>query len=205
MHFIKEAAMPNEPQPDDIRDNSDGIRNVWQNQPVENKQMSLEEIRTKAGRFEKRIHNRNLREYAGAALGIAWYTFYIFKFHDPLVRTGAALVIAGVLYMVVQLYRRASAGALPADLAVTASIEFHRRELVRQRDLLRSVWRWYVAPMVPGLVVFAAGSIPRHSPFWVYLAVALFFLAGLGGIVWLNYRGAQRLGRQIAELDNLES
>src|ERR1019366_10783488 len=127
--------MPNEPLPDN------DIRNVWQNQPVENIPMPLEEIRQKARQFEKRIDRRNLREYAGAAVGIAAYTFYIFKFHSPVIRAGSVLVIAGVLYVVAQLYRRASPGKLPADLAVTASIEFHRRQLVHQRDLLRSGWR----------------------------------------------------------------
>jgi hypothetical protein len=39
----------------------------------------------------------------------------------------------------------------------------------------------------------------------VYLLLALFFLVILGGIVWLNRRGADRLDRQIAELDNLKS
>ena len=190
--------MPNEFPPDDIR-------NVWQNQPVENTPMPLEEIQRRARRFEKRVDRRNLREYAGAAIGIAVYTFYIFKSHSLVIRAGSALVIAGVLYVVVQLYRRASSGALPEDFGVAASIEFHRRELVRQRDLLRSVWRWYVAPIVPGLIVFSAGSIPPHSPLWVYLLLALFFLVGLGGIVWLNRRAAERLDRQIAELDNLES
>ena len=167
--------------------------------------MPLEEIQRRARRFEKRIGRRNLREYAGAALGIAAYTIYIFKFHSLVVRAGSVLVIAGVLYVVVQLYRRASSGSLPADLGVAASVEFHRRELVRQRDMLRSVWRWYVGPIIPGLVVFTAGSIPPHSPVRVYLLLALFFLVTLGGIVWLNRHAADRLDRQIAELDNLVS
>jgi len=124
--------MPNEPLPDDIR-------NVWQNQPVENAPMPLEEIQRRARRFEKRIDRRNLREYAAAAFGIAAYTFYIFIFHSLVVRAGSVMVIAGVLYIVVQLYRRASSGSLPEDLGVTASIEFHRRELVRQRDMLGMV------------------------------------------------------------------
>jgi hypothetical protein len=94
---------------------------------------------------------------------------------------------------------------LPADFGVVASIEFHRRELVRQRDMLRSVWRWYIAPIVPGLAVFSAGTLPQHSPWWMFLLLALFFLAIFGGIVWLNRRAADRLDRQIAELDNLES
>ena len=190
--------MPNEQLPDDLR-------SVWQNQPVEKTPMPLEEIQRRARRFEKRIDRRNLREYAGAAIGIAAYTFYIFIFHSLVIRAGSVLVIAGVLYVVVQLYRRASSGSLPADLGVAASVEFHRRELVRQRDMLRSVWRWYIAPIVPGLAVFSAGSIPPHSPAWAYLWLALFFFVTLGGIVWLNRRAADRLDRQIAELDNLES
>src|ERR1039458_6375099 len=175
--------MPNEFPPDDIR-------NVWQNQPVENAPMPLEEIQRRARRFEKRIGRRNLREYAGAALGIAAYTIYIFKFHSLVVRAGSVLVIAGVLYIVVQLYRRASAGSLPADFGVVASVGFPRRELVRQRDMLRSVWRWYIAPIVPGLAVFSAGTLPQHSPWWMFLLLALFFLAIFGGIVWLNVGAA---------------
>ena len=188
--------MPNEPLPDDVR-------YVWQNQPVENITMPLEEIRRKARQFEKRIKNRNLREYAGAAIGIAAYTFYIFKFHSPVMRAGSVLVIAGVLYVVVQLYRRASPSKLPADLALTDALGFHRRELTRQRDLLRSVWQWYIAPIVPGLIVFSAGIMPQHSPVWVYLVLALFFLVTFGGIVWVNRRAARGLDRKIAELDSL--
>jgi len=60
--------MPNEPLPDDIRD-------VWQNQPVENTPMPLEEIRRRARQFEKRIGRRNVREYIGAAVTIAAFTF----------------------------------------------------------------------------------------------------------------------------------
>ena len=186
--------MPNEPLPDDIR-------NVWQNQPVENMPMPLEEIRRQARQFERRIHSRNLREYAAGAFVIAGFTYYIFKFPSPLMRTGCALIIAGSLFVMVQLYRRGSASALPADLALTGSVQFHRRELVRQRDLLRSVWRWYIGPLVPGLAVFEAGTMPQHSPWWMFLLVAVFFLAVFGGIVWLNYRAADRLDRQIAELE----
>jgi len=190
--------MPNEPLPDDIR-------NVWQNQPVENTPMPLEEIRRKARQFEKRINRRNLREYAGGAFVIAGFTYYIFKFPSPLMRTGCALIIVGSLFVMVQLYRRGSPGVLPVDLAWTDSLEFHRRELVRQRDLLRSVWLWYIGPLVPGLAVFEAGTMPQHSPWWMFLVLVLFFLVVFGLIIWVNHRASVRLGRQIAELDNLES
>src|SRR6476660_7572196 len=124
--------MPNEPLPDDIR-------SVWQNQPLENTTMPLEEIRRKARQFEKRIRHRNLREYLGGVVGIAAFTFYLFKFPNPLMRAGSVLIIAGVLYVLARLHKQASPGTLPPDLTLSAAVEFHRRELARQRDLLRSV------------------------------------------------------------------
>jgi len=36
-------------------------------------------------------------------------------------------------------------------------IDFHRSELMRQHDLLATVWSWYLLPFTPGLVVFLIG------------------------------------------------
>src|ERR1039457_5375304 len=117
MPFMKEAPMPNEPLPDDIR-------NVWQNQPLENKPMALEEIRRKAQQFEKRISRRNLREYLGGALGIAIFTFDLFKFPSPMARTGSLLIIAGIVVIMIQIYKRASPGKVPVDLPLPDSPAF---------------------------------------------------------------------------------
>jgi hypothetical protein len=193
---MKEAAMPNEPQPDDIR-------NVWQNQPVENTPMPLEEIRLKARQFEKRIRRRNLREYIAGGVVIVVFTIYLFVFKNPTARLGCALTLAGTCFVMWQIYRRGTPGTLPADLTLTACLEFRRRELVRQRDLLRSVWLWYIGPFVPGFIVFGAGVRPRHGPasWWN----ALPFLSILGMVLWANYRAAERLNRQILEIERMES
>jgi hypothetical protein len=194
---MKEAPMPNEPLPDDIR-------NVWQNQPLENKTMALEEIRRKAQQFEKRISRRNLREYLGGALGIAIFTFDLFKFPSPMARTGSLLIIAGIVVIMIQIYKRASPGKLPVDLPLTDSLDFHRGELVRQRDLLKSVLWWYLAPIVPGLVVFGAGVTPRHAAVAGALINAIPLLCIFGAIYWANHRAALVLDRRIAELEGLE-
>jgi hypothetical protein len=198
VRFIKEVVMPNEPLPDDIC-------RVWQNQPLENQPMPIDEIRSKAQQFEKRVSRRNLREYIGGALGIAIFTIYLFIFRNPVARAGSVLIIAGVVMIMIQIYKRASPGSLPVDLALTASLEFHRRELVRQRDLLRSVMWWYIAPIVPGLVVFGAGVTPRHAAGAGALINAILLVCIFGAIYWANHRAAQVLDRQIAELENLES
>ena len=106
---------------------------------------------------------------------------------------GSVLIIAGTIYVVRQLYRRSTPAAMPAEFGLTASVEFYRSELVRQRDLLQSVWKWYLAPFVPGMVMFSRGKIPFLTSNTIMF----------GLVWWMNRRGAGRLTRQIEELDRL--
>ncbi len=72
---------------------SNDMRQVWQNQSVEATQMSLDEIRKKAQKFQRRVHWRNLREYLAAVFVVAIFGFYFWRFDRILPRTGSALVI----------------------------------------------------------------------------------------------------------------
>jgi hypothetical protein len=194
---MKEDAMENEIPPDDLR-------KVWQNQTVEANQMSLDELRRKAEKFQKRIHNRNFREYAASVFVIAAFGYYIWRF--PAVRLGSGLIIAATLYVMYQLHKRGAAKNVPAALGLGTCRDFHRRELELQRDLLKDVWKWYLLPFAPGLLAFVA--VPAmHSPpdKWLravpfILLCAVFFYA----VAILNQRGARKLQRQIDELDAME-
>jgi hypothetical protein len=91
---------------------------------------------------------------------------------------------------------------MPVDLALTASAQFHRRQMERQRDLLRSVWTWYLLPMLPGLIVLQIGVALAH-PDRVGRAVAvvigtLALSAVIGG---LNRWGATRIQARIDALE----
>ena len=182
----------------------DDLKNVWQNQTVEANQMSLDEIRRKAGKFQKRIRNRNLREYAASVLVIAAFGYYVWRF--PEVRLGSGLIIAATLYMVYQLHTRGAAKTIPAALGLGTCLDFHRRELELQRDLLRDIWKWYLLPFVPGLLAFVAvpvmhlppGKWLRTVPFILLCAVVFY------GIGSLNQRAARRLQWQIDELDTMD-
>ncbi|MCP5111057.1 MAG: hypothetical protein GY953_09500, partial [bacterium] len=115
--------------------------------------MSVQELSNRASRFQRKIIWRNVREYLAAVVVLGFFGFNLWNTDSVIMRAGAALVIAGTLYVVVQLRRRGAAKEVPADLGWRNSIEFHRQELERQRDLLRSIWRWYLLPLVPGMVV----------------------------------------------------
>jgi len=194
--------MPNEAPPN-------GIRRLWHDQGEEPVKMSLDEIRRKAQQHRRKILRRNSREYVAAAFVVAVFGYYIWHFHDWFHRIGSVLVIAGAVCVVYQLHRRGSAASAPSDLGLTTGLAFYRQELERQRDLLQSVWRWYLGPFIPGLAVFTLGAAitnPARSPYaWLFAGwYALVVAIGLLLVARLNQRAAGRLQRQIDELNAAE-
>ena len=83
----------------------------------------------------------------------------------------------------------------------------YREELRRQQSALRTVWLWYLGPLVPGLVLFTIGMgrLIEHAPgsrrpMWPFVVVMVAVFAA----VWLlNLWGARRLQHQIDELSSL--
>ena len=168
--------------------------------------MSLAEIHQKARSLEKKVRWRNAREYIASAVVILGFSPTLFHKDSWMMQAGAALIIAGTIYVVWRMHRHASARAVPdAGEALRA---FHREELIRQRDALRSVGRWYLAPFVPGMVLVMMGRwFQSHvggrslamDHLGILLASALVAQV-FGGIWWLNQRGADHLQKQIDQL-----
>ena len=169
---------------------------------------AVEEVRRRARVFERRLRWRNLREYASAALAIAVFAYVGFVAEGTvLVRVACALCVVGMLFMAVQLHRRGSPEREQLSATTSEYLASYRRQLERQRDLLREVWRWYLLPVVPGVLLFAI-SIPLEAPLgrnrgWLWLAAglalavtALVFLA----VSWLNRHAARLLEREIEAL-----
>jgi hypothetical protein len=183
----------------------DPLQSLWKSQKQEDFSMSLADIHARAERFQTRIRVRNWIEYAAAAFVIAAFGYFALTMPDWLVRAGAALIMAGALYVAWKLNAIARAGAKD-DAASWA--DFHRAELVRQRDALRSVWRWYLGPFVPGMVVFLAGvafAPDAAAPLAAKAGVFALGIAVIGAIFWLvaqlNVRAAAALDKEIAALD----
>jgi hypothetical protein len=188
---------------------SEDMKNLWQSQPTEPPKIRPEDFRKKMNKFERRIFWRNVREYVAGAAVIAAFGYYEWKFRAVLVRIGSGLIIAGTLYVMYQLHRRASTRSAPADLGLSTCIEFHRKSLERQRDALRTVWSWYLLPFVPGLAVFVIGSMVSQWAAHGHLEIGSFVSPGIMAViffaVWrLNRRAAVRLQTRIDELNTLK-
>ncbi len=182
------------------------IKTLWRNQKTEDT-VTLENVHERAAKFQKRVRNRNRREYIAAVFVVAVFGWYIWILPDVFLKAGSALTILGALCVTWQLHVRGSAARLPQDSSAMGDVDFHRRELIRQRDALKSVWLWYLAPFVPGMTVFMFGKYHRlevlgrpvnQTAFIGSVAICVLVFAA----IWLlNVWGARRLQKRIDELD----
>jgi hypothetical protein len=187
--------MPNELPPKDLK-------TVWQSQHPEETQMSLDEIRTKARNFERKIRRRNLREYIAAAVIAAGFLFFAWHAQSTILRVGYLSMAAGGLLFAYELHRRGSSRTEPKALGTSGCLDFYLRQLERQRTLLDESWKWMIW-LIPGLVVLMAGAIAnglvgKALPF---LAVTcLWFGTWLWMMLHRNKRKARALQQEIDEL-----
>lgn len=186
--------MPTNPTPD-------SPEALWRSQNEEAPVMTLAEIRRKAQTFQTKIRRRNTREYIGAAMGLPLFGAFMWIFPGLLTRLGAGLTMVAIVYVVYQMHRDGSARELPADAAASDCLAFHRRELARQRDMLRRVGPWHQGPMVPGLALFFVGlwleNVHDQKDAVIMTISGILMAAVLGVVHWLNVRAATQLQRDL--------
>lgn len=195
---------------------TDELQRLWQSAPPNKEKIDMEALKKRGSKLRRNVRFRNALETAAA--GVVLYvvggdTYAALTRGNHLTALGGALLMAGVAVVVAVLWKRGSNAPPPEiDAPTSEQIAFHRRALVRQRDLLRSVPRWYLGPLVPGLLVLAAAQALRAPVDGSLLSPALAraaLLAGdlalfallFGAIAWLNARAARKLDAEIAALD----
>ncbi|EGF91867.1 hypothetical protein ABI_02990 [Asticcacaulis biprosthecium C19] len=185
--------------PDDMT-NPD-FQNLWQSQPKEMTVMSLDQVHTRARAFKSQIQWRNRLEHAASALVVVVFSGYAIFLDPPLMRLGSILIVAATLLVSLILVVRGRAA--PVSDGAEDCLDFHRRALIRQRNLLSSAWLWYVMPFVPGFVLFMIPAIQNSAgdkgvTVWIYLGIALVFF---GGVIAVNLLGARGLQKEIDRLE----
>lgn len=186
----------------------DPLRDLWTSDQGEKFTMSVSELTAKSNRFHTRIQWRNITEYIAAALVIGVFGWIAFLVPVWSIKVGAVLIIAAALYISWTLHRIGGASPPTEPTSGQSLATHHRAALVRQRDALRSVWRWYLLPFVPGMLVFTLGTtletaseIPLSATF-ASGAISLGFIAAIFyGVHALNVHAAKKLDAEIDRLD----
>lgn len=168
--------------------------------------MSVEAIRLRAGKFERKVTRRNIRESLAAVVVIGFCTYFLMKTPQIPLRVTWGLFIAGTLWVLIQLRRKGTPRTMPADIGRSTSVEFFRSELERQQDMLKNVWSWYLAPMVPGYIALNVSFAIPHPIGWVKWVLLDAFFVGIFIGTWrLNQWAARCLQRSIDELKAAET
>ena len=139
------------------------LAELWHSQQLEGKELSMEEVHGKVSTFERKIRIRNGIEYAAAVVVLFGFCYQMFEGENVYIKAGALLVMLAALFVVYFLHTRGSATDMPEELGRAASLDFYRASLVRQKDLLQSVWKWYLLPFVPGVAVMLFGAAVRDG------------------------------------------
>jgi hypothetical protein len=189
------------------------IRTIWKNQNVEeNSMITLSDIRARADRFQSRIRWRNMALYLYSLANIAITLWLISRGVSPRYTAPGLLIGAAHLFVIWQLWWRASARALPADLVARAALDYHRQELERQREAMAGAWLWYILPFMPGLIweLWLRTSLhPANVPPVADRALVLFLILSalfFWTSVWLAFSwAAARLEIRIERLNVLKA
>jgi hypothetical protein len=182
--------------------NDQDLKSLWKSQSVESGDFSLKQLQRDASTFERMINRRNRIEYAACLLvALIFGTYGWFSPENAVMQAGCALMVLGAFVIMVQLHRHASIKAAPgADLALPY-VAYLRQELERQRDALRSVWLWYIGPIVPGLAVFVWG-LAHENPAQFPWVITLLFIGPTLAVIAMNFHAAQKLQQKIDQLNS---
>jgi hypothetical protein len=177
------------------------LHTLWKNQAAEEIDMTAAHnaaIGERANKFQGQLTSLRTREHVAGIVVLVVFTIYFFLASHPLVQAGCVLTILGDLYSMWHLEQRLrrTRGATP--ILGESCIAFHRQSLIDHRDTLRSVWRWSIVPLLPGMVVFRWGVALEAGriDWWTNGVVALILI----GVYAANVYGARRLQREIDAL-----
>jgi hypothetical protein len=183
---------------DDYVDNA--LRRAWVAQAAPPATPALKSLKRKARRTRLQFAVRNGVEYLAVLSVAIMAVVRTFAADTLLMRVGNLLLAAGMIYLMVQLHARASARKPPADGTATDYLLFLRLELARQAEALRTVWRWYLLPFVPGMLVINA-AVALEEPGSGWLVTLGIFAALLVAAHYLIRLAAARLSRRLANLE----
>jgi uncharacterized integral membrane protein len=181
-------------------------KKVWQDQPTEAITMSVDEIRRKAHKLQRRAQAAAvLWIVIGLTLCVAFAHSFV-KDQGLLLRIGWGILSLWSLYGAYQAYRWIWPGNLVEEGTSRTSVESYRSELERQRDYGRHIWRragLTFCFLGLAFVVLAALIQALATPQLLVNAVPFFVLLLIWFIAFFfqRKRGQQRLQKEIDELN----
>jgi len=167
---------------------------------------TFEALVTEVRLFE-RMSRRGVRieAYTGVAIA-AFFIVPVVSSPNWALRIGWALASAYGLYVALVVWK-SQTPPMPESLEFGAALAHYRGELERRRRIIQTLWRWYLMPMVPGMLLIIAGATieasKRGRPLWPAL-IFIALMAGMGVVIHLSSQGwARKLRIRIDALGSI--
>jgi hypothetical protein len=187
----------------------DGPKNIWLSQPTETRTMTSKLIQRRSRDLRAKTRRKLLGTLAGPLAAGLFYAFGMKEFAPlrqvlhPLFAFALAWSLAG-LYLL----NRGMWSGFTGDAGLSTGLEFCRREIERQRDLLRRVLLWSFGPVLLAIAILILalatvgtkdrGIFPNGLPFIILIIVWIV------GYFVVRLRDQRELQRAVDELNNIE-
>jgi hypothetical protein len=189
---------------------NDNLKTIWQDQPTEAPTMTLEAIRQKASEYRSKTRRALLTSIVMVLIVIVISVFGIHHTSNAGIRLLFVFAIAWALTGQGLLHRGMWSENLSADATFSTGLEFYRREVERQQNLVRRILAWSFGPIVLSICTFIVtffeitrgGSLRMRAvsvmPFTILFVIwiILFFV--------FRSRGQRKLQQEIDELSYIE-
>lgn len=171
-------------------------------------------VRERADAFARTIRYRNAREVAAAGIVIVAGAFIAARATTVLSLLGGVAMVGGAIFVAVFMLARAGNLRAPEPAVPTSEVlAYERAQLERQAHLLERVWIWYLAPLLPSIVLLYADSLQRalrapdsaRGPGVAVLAALFAATIGVLALIgWINRRAARGLRDRMTRLPPAE-
>ncbi len=180
---------------------------LWQAQALDAPRISLAFVRHQSDALWRRTRMLNALNYIGGGGGMTYFAWKCAESFsvEPLLSAATAMWIAAGLLCLFLMRKHFASQEQPADFGVLDALKFHRRQLERQRDAGRGVWRWLPLLFVPGHVMLFVSFFVEITPIpWraiIVAAIAIVFCTWIS--IVMAERNARRIQKEIDALDSL--
>jgi hypothetical protein len=166
---------------------------------------SSDSLAVQRQRFEACLERRNRTEFIAGGLAIAFLIvagaigfWGSTRLADRVAALGLILAAAGLGFTLWRLNRHVTVQRRETpEMSPKAALAGRLR---RERDLLRSVWVWYIGPMVPGFVLAWGGMFAGGSVGTAIVGIAI-TVAAIAWVARANSRAAAEFDSQLHEVE----
>ena len=176
------------------------IKALWKQTTQEPLVLTVEALHHRSLAFHRTVWRQDMAELMGCVIVALTFGFEIGAAPNAVTRLGELLAIVSAIVAAFQVRRYAA--TRPSDASTGASLlAFHTAELQRRRDLLRSLCRWIVVPIMISIWVILVGFAQARPGSAGTLLTFACVMTVIGLVLSLaNMRGARRLQRDIDAL-----